>query len=125
MSLKRHTFVNLDSLLEDQIVFQFKGKEYALKNLDVKTFMNLTNEITNVQNLLQTKEITPQEVVKRYAALIGTLCDEVTIEMIESMSQSQTAALLQLCLDFATGKVHNNTDVEKKSPPSLIKTSVH
>lgn len=111
----KQVFVDLDTLLESDVKFKLHGKDYVLKTLDAKTFMNFANELTNVQDLYKKKEITSEQVLKTYTDLIHSLCDDFNEDIASSMTHSQIAALLQLCLDFTQGKVHTNKEVEKKS----------
>lgn len=111
----KEVFVDLDALINDEITFKLHGKTYALKNLDVKTFMNFANEVSHVQDLYKKQEVSSEEVLKTYVDLIHSLCDDFNEDVAQTMTHSQIAALLQLCLDFTQGKVHSNKDVEKKS----------
>jgi len=112
----KQVFVDLDTLINDEIRFKLHGKDYLLRNLDVKTFMNFANEVSHVQDLYKKQEVTSDEVLKTYVGLIHSLCDDFNEDIAETMTHSQIAALLQLCLDFTQGRVHTNKDIEKKSP---------
>lgn len=122
--MPKEVYVDLDSLLEDKVSFQFKGAKYTFKQIDAQTFMKCTNEVNHILSMLKEKSVHQDEVLARYTSLVQAMCDGVDLAMIASMTQSQIAALLQVCFDYIRGRVGENEEVEKKTLPLMESQSL-
>lgn len=111
----KKAFVDLDSIVTNIVSFQFQGKEYDLRPITARAFMEYCNAITEVQELFKSQEITEERVLEVYQGVVGSVCPEFPIENLQDMNRLQIAALLQMILDFTKGRIGDNEDVKKKT----------
>jgi hypothetical protein len=108
----KQAFVDLDSIVAEDVAFRFKGTDYVLRPITAKAFMQYANAVAEMQKLFEAKTVTEKEVLDCYVGVISACCPDVTEELILDMNKLQISALLQMILDFTQGKIKSNEDVE-------------
>lgn len=109
-----HLVADLDKIIGDPVGFRFGGKVHVIKPVSTKEFWKLSNALVELWALKDQPDVTPEELVTRYHALIASVCDSVTRSDIEGMTQAQVAGLFTLVMDAASGKAHAREEGEKK-----------
>lgn len=111
-------YVNLDKLISDPLPFRLHGKVHTLKPVSTKEFYHLTNSLAHLYTLRdQNKEVKAQEVIDAYYEVIKSLCDTITKEDIQKMTQAQIGAMYALILEHAHGRTEqvDQNELKKKT----------
>jgi hypothetical protein len=113
----KQVFVDLDSLTKDVVTVRFEAKEYGIKPPTAIDFMKYANAIVEIQQLMKLKpgEFTEEDVLNRYSEFISSVCPEFPVDRLIHMSRIQVSALLQVIIDFTSGRMDDNGDVKKKT----------
>jgi hypothetical protein len=109
--------VDLDEILAKPVAFRFAGRVHTIKPIQTKEFYALANATAELWALRDAKELTADQLIDRYTALISSVCHSIRRKDIEGMTQSQVTALYQLIMDTVMGKTQasDQQDVKKKT----------
>ena len=111
---------DLDAIIAEPVAFRFNGKIYTLKPIQLDEFLKFTNAQNRLSNELKSESaITADSLASSYHAVISSVCDDLTLNDIKSMSQAQVAALYQLVIDMVTGQVDYGDGAGKKKRKRL------
>jgi hypothetical protein len=107
---------DLDALIQSPIPFKCLGRIHYLKPVSTKVFFEVTNALARMSTMKeQAGELGHKELLDLYFGLFSAVCDTISRQDLERMSQAQCAALLQLVIDTITGKVHADIEQKKKT----------
>jgi hypothetical protein len=106
---------DLDALIAAPVPFKFNGKVHVINPISVVEFYKYINALSGIMNLNQ-DSVTVDEMIDKYYALFGAICDTITRNDISSMTQAQVTALFQLTVDSIMGKSQtDHYDIQKKN----------
>lgn len=109
--------VDLDEILAKPVAFRFAGKIHVIKPIQTKEFYSLANATAELWALRDAKNITPDQLIDRYYALISSVCPSIKRKDVEGMTQAQVTALYQLIMDTVMGRqqAKDQQDEKKKT----------
>lgn len=118
---------DLDAIVAEPVSFRFKGKIHTLKPFSLAEFLKFTNAQSALMNLLKDEDtlISSNDLAKKYLAVIGSVCDSITLEDILAMEQVQVAALYQLVIDMVTGQVQQSDGKKKRQKLQIYDSVQH
>ena len=102
---------DLDAMLVEPVGFRLHGKDHLIKPLTVEQFMLYAVNLSDIYSLKEKKDVTADELIDKYYALISSVCSTIKRSDIEQMSQQQVSALFELIVSTVTGKIFS----EKKT----------
>lgn len=101
---------DLDKLVSESVAFRFNGDKHLIKPLDTKTFLAVSEAFSRLDRLREKKQVTTKDLIEGYTELFKQACSTITQKHVESMTQAQVAALMQLIIDTVRGQ----SQVKKK-----------
>lgn len=95
---------DLDALIEKPIGFTFQGKTHVINPITTATFFKVANALSAMDALKNKGDYSKDDLVGVYLGVFSSVCDTIGRKEIESMTQAQAGALLQIILDCVVGK---------------------
>lgn len=110
---------DLDALIAEPISFRLHGEIHSINPISTIELLRFTNAFARLKVLNETSgTLSVDDLIGAYTEVISSVCPSITRKHIESMTQSQIAALFQLVLDSVMGKAHvapEQSDDKKKA----------
>jgi hypothetical protein len=111
---------DLDAIIAEPVKFRFNGKIHTLNPIHLDEFLKFTNAQNSLSNALKAEGgLTADLLAESYFSVISSVCDDLTLNDIKSMSQAQIAALYQLVIDLVTGQVDYGDGKKKRKKLDL------
>jgi hypothetical protein len=106
--------VDLDRLGSEPVGFRFGGRVHKIVFIDTETFLDVVNDLGNLDNLSKKVPVPYQLLAAGYAQLITTVCSTISKSDVYGMSVPQRAALMQQIIKIVSGDAF--ADSQKKNP---------
>lgn len=107
---------DLDALIEKPIAFTFQGRNHIINPITTETFFKVANALSALDAMKSRSDYTKDDLIAVYLGIFSSVCNSIGKKEIESMTQAQAGALLQIILDCVVGRaqVENAALIEKK-----------
>lgn len=117
LSRDSDVYTDLDKLVTESLKFRFNGEVHELKPLSAGQFYRVANALAALHSFNDKKELSQDEVVNAYYAVVSSVCDTIPKEAIYKMTSAQFGALYTMILEHVNGRSHRATqeDLEKKT----------
>jgi hypothetical protein len=96
---------DLDAMLVEPVAVVLHGQRHIIEPITTEKFMRFSIKFQEFQSLAQKKEVTPQEVIDGYYALISQVIPTITKSDIEKASEAQIGSLFGFVIKSITGEL--------------------
>lgn len=114
---ERPLVADFDKIIGDPIPFQVLGKRHFLNPITMKEFAISADAMAQIMDKLvdpmALKDFSVDRLLKMYLGVISSVCDTITMDDLNRMSQAQARALLQLVYDHITGRITEDPNQKK------------
>lgn len=100
---------DLDALVSEDVAFRFQGKTYKIRPLSAGEAFIAWQNLAKLEEYKKKEGATYSDVLDFYSDLFGSVCPEITRDIVKEMTQTQCTALLHLVLDTITGKAFSES----------------
>ena len=100
---------DLDALVSEDVAFRFQGKTYKIRPLSAGEAFIAWQNLAKLEDYKKKEGATYSDVLDFYSDLFGSVCPEITRDIVKEMTQTQCTALLHLVLDTITGKAFSES----------------
>lgn len=109
---------DLDAIVSDPIGIKLHGRVRMLKPIETMQFLKFMNQWQEFGKWQrEVKDATPNSVIDKLHNLLNTVCDDISKEDIEKMTNSQVAAVIDVVFKTISGEIfvpQNDDEVKKK-----------
>jgi hypothetical protein len=100
---------DLDALISETIAFKVHGKIHKIKPITVEEFVKFSLALSDAQTLQTAESVKTNDLIDVYLKIFQAVCDTIERKDIESMTQPQVGALLQLVVEAVMGKAQGKS----------------
>lgn len=99
---------DLDDLIGDPIGFKFNGKGYLLRPVSTENYLRISKAYEKVMKGLNDRsDHTIEEIQKCYHEFFSSVCPELSLQDVQSMTIQQMTQLIGLLMCHITGQTTN------------------
>lgn len=107
---------DLDLLVGKKKCFVFQGKKFFLNDINLETYIKLTNALYNLEKISNSKKISKEDLINSYFSIVKSVCPDFQKKDLLSLNLAQLFLLIKMIIDIATGKSSEfiNKEEDKK-----------